>query len=101
VDMIARFAALPYRKPLDTFDYDFQRTVGHRLVRDLASLRLLEHGENVVMMGTDDTHACVTPPFTSSARVDDAGLPGTTPTGAGWRNKSFSPHCAQLALCSR
>jgi DNA replication protein DnaC len=55
IDMLARFAGFPYRKPLESFDFDFQPSVDRRLVRDLATLRFLEHGENVLILGPPGT----------------------------------------------
>lgn len=55
IDMLARFAGFPYRKPLESFDFDFQPSVDRRLVRDLATLRFLEHGENVLIVGPPGT----------------------------------------------
>lgn len=55
IDMLTRFAGFPYRKPLESFDFDFQPTVDRRLVRDLATLRFLDHGENVLIVGPPGT----------------------------------------------
>jgi DNA replication protein DnaC len=55
IDMLSRFAGFPYRKPLESFDFDFQPSVDRRLVRDLATLRFLEHGENVLIVGPPGT----------------------------------------------
>jgi DNA replication protein DnaC len=55
IDMLQRFAGFPYRKALESFDFEFQRTVDRRLLRDLAKLRFLEHGENVILVGPPGT----------------------------------------------
>lgn len=55
IDMLTRFAGFPYRKPLESFDFDFQPSVDRRLVRDLATLRFLEHGENILIVGPPGT----------------------------------------------
>lgn len=55
VEMLQRFAAFPYKKSLEQFDYDFQPTVDRRLMRDLATLRFLEHGENIIFVGPPGT----------------------------------------------
>lgn len=55
VEMLQRFAAFPYRKGLEQFDFDFQPTVDRRLMRDLSKLRFLEHGENVILVGPPGT----------------------------------------------
>jgi len=43
VDLLQRFAAFPYKKSLEQFDFDFQPTVDRRLIADLATLRFLDH----------------------------------------------------------
>lgn len=55
VDMLQRFAAFPYKKRLEQFDFDFQPSVDRRLLRDLQTLRFLEHGENVILVGPPGT----------------------------------------------
>lgn len=55
VEMLQRFAGFPYRKPLEHFDFDFQPSIDKRLVRDLATLRFLEHGENILLVGPPGT----------------------------------------------
>ncbi len=55
IDLLTRFAGFPYRKSLEQFDYEFQPTVDRRLMRDLSTLRFLEHGENVLIVGPPGT----------------------------------------------
>lgn len=55
VEMLERFAAFPYKKRLEQFDHDFQPSVDRRLLRDLSTLRFLEHGENVILVGPPGT----------------------------------------------
>jgi DNA replication protein DnaC len=55
IDMLTRFAGFPYRKSLEQFDFEFQPTVDRRLIRDLATLRFLEHGENILIVGPPGT----------------------------------------------
>ena len=55
IEMLQRFAGFPYRKPLELFDFDFQPSVDKRLIRDLATLRFLEHGENILLVGPPGT----------------------------------------------
>jgi DNA replication protein DnaC len=52
---LQRFAGFPYRKELESFDYDFQPTVDRKVIRDLVNLRFLEHGENVLLVGPPGT----------------------------------------------
>ena len=55
VDLLQRFAACPYKKSLEQFDFDFQPTVDRRLIADLATLRFLDHAENVILVGPPGT----------------------------------------------
>jgi len=55
VDMLTRFAGFPYRKTLDQFDFGFQPSVDRRLMRDLTTLRFLEHGDNILIVGPPGT----------------------------------------------
>lgn len=55
VEMLRRFAGFPYQKPLEAFDFEFQPTVDRRLIRDLATLRFLDHGENILLVGPPGT----------------------------------------------
>lgn len=55
VEMLLRFAALPYKKPLESFDFDVQPSVDRRRVRDLSTLRFLEHGDNLLIVGPPGT----------------------------------------------
>jgi DNA replication protein DnaC len=51
IDMKTRMAHLPYHKTLDQFDFGFQPSVEERRIRDLATLRFVEHQENLVFLG--------------------------------------------------
>lgn len=55
IETLQRFAGFPYRKSLDQFDFDFQPSVDRRLIRDLATLRFLDHGENILLVGPPGT----------------------------------------------
>jgi DNA replication protein DnaC len=46
-----RLAHLPFRKTFDQFDFSFQPSVDERRIRDLATLRFVEHQENLVFLG--------------------------------------------------
>src|SRR3569833_3338429 len=46
-----RLAKLPYHKTLEQFDFEFQPSVDERRIRDLATLRFVEHQENVILLG--------------------------------------------------
>ncbi|WP_027093927.1 IS21-like element helper ATPase IstB [Cohnella thermotolerans] len=46
-----RLAHLPFRKTLDQFDFAFQPSIDERRIRDLATLRFMEHQENLVFLG--------------------------------------------------
>ena len=42
---------LPFVKTLDQFDFAFQPSVNEKQIRDLATLRFVAHGENVLLLG--------------------------------------------------
>lgn len=46
-----RLAKLPYHKTMDQFDFEFQPSIDERRIRDLATLRFVEHQENVILLG--------------------------------------------------
>jgi len=46
-----RLSGIPARKTLEEFDYEAQPSVPKRTVEELASLRFLHHGENVLILG--------------------------------------------------
>lgn len=46
-----RRARLPFVKTLDQFDFAFQPSVNEKQIRDLASLRFIAHGENILLLG--------------------------------------------------
>ena len=51
VETNLKFAGLPYRKRLDDFDFEAQPSVDPELVGRLATLRFLEEGTNVLLLG--------------------------------------------------
>ncbi|TCP57874.1 IstB-like ATP binding protein [Tumebacillus sp. BK434] len=46
-----RLAKLPYHKTMDQFDFEFQPSIDERRIRDLATLRFVEHQENIILLG--------------------------------------------------
>ena len=44
-------ARLPWIKTLETFDFSFQPSIDHKIVRELAGLGFIERCENVVLLG--------------------------------------------------
>lgn len=46
-----RLANLPFHKTLDQFDFRFQPSIDERRIRDLATLRFIEHQENLIFLG--------------------------------------------------
>lgn len=44
-------ARLPWIKSLEQFDFSFQPSIDHKIVRDLAGLGFVERSENVVLLG--------------------------------------------------
>jgi DNA replication protein DnaC len=46
-----RRARLPFVKTLDQFDFAFQPAINEKQIRDLATLRFVAHGENILLLG--------------------------------------------------
>jgi DNA replication protein DnaC len=44
-------SGFPLKKELGTFDFDFQPSIDKRQIEELATMRFLENGENVVFLG--------------------------------------------------
>ena len=44
-------SGFPLKKELDTFDFDFQPSIDKRQIEELATMRFLENGENIVFLG--------------------------------------------------
>lgn len=51
VAMKIKLAHFPFLKTLDAFDFDFQPSISERQVQDLATLRFIANGENVLLLG--------------------------------------------------
>jgi DNA replication protein DnaC len=51
VAMKTKLAHFPFIKTLDQFDYAFQPSINDRQVRELATLRFVANGENVLLLG--------------------------------------------------
>lgn len=51
VEANLKFAGLPYRQGLDAFDFEAQPSIDPQLVGRLATLRFLEEGTNVLLLG--------------------------------------------------
>ena len=46
-----RMAHFPFTKTLDQFDFSFQPSVDQRQIKELATLRFIDNGENVIFLG--------------------------------------------------
>ncbi len=44
-------SGFPIKKTLDDFDFSFQPSIDKRQIDELATMRFLENGENVVFLG--------------------------------------------------
>jgi DNA replication protein DnaC len=44
-------ARFPYLKTIDQFDFDFQSSVDRKRIKELLTLRLIENGEDVIILG--------------------------------------------------
>lgn len=51
VAMKVKLAHFPYLKTLDQFDFAFQSGVNERQIRELATLRFIANGENILLLG--------------------------------------------------
>lgn len=51
VAMKTKLAHLPFAKTLDQFDFAFQPSINERQVRELATMRFVAHGENLLLLG--------------------------------------------------
>lgn len=51
VTMKTKLAHFPFLKTMDQFDFAFQSSINERQVRDLASLRFVANGENLLLLG--------------------------------------------------
>ena len=51
VAMKTKLAHLPFLKTLDEFDFTVQPSIQERQIRELATLRFVAHGENVLLLG--------------------------------------------------
>lgn len=51
VEVKTRLAHLPYHKTMADFDYSFQPSVDKRQIAELFTLRFIESGENVILLG--------------------------------------------------
>lgn len=51
VTMKTKLAHFPFVKTLDEFDFAFQPSLNERQVRELATMRFVAHGENVLLLG--------------------------------------------------
>lgn len=49
--MRTAMARFPFHKTLDSFDFKFQPSIDAKVIRDLASGRFIESGENVLLLG--------------------------------------------------
>lgn len=46
-----RMARFPFIKTLDQFDFSFQPSIDQRQIKELATLRFIDNGENVIFLG--------------------------------------------------
>ena len=49
--MKTKLAHFPFFKTLDEFDFSFQPSINERQIRELATMRFLAHGENILLLG--------------------------------------------------
>jgi len=51
IAMRTAMARLPFVKPLETFDFDYQPSIDRKQLLALASCHFIEHGDNVIVLG--------------------------------------------------
>jgi len=51
INSMVKVAGFPHRRELKDFDFSFQPSIDKRLIDELATMRFLENGENVVFLG--------------------------------------------------
>ncbi|WP_317952675.1 ATP-binding protein [Paenibacillus chitinolyticus] len=51
VQMRTKMAHLPFQKSLETLDFSFQPSIDEKRMKDLATLRFVEHQENLIFLG--------------------------------------------------
>jgi DNA replication protein DnaC len=51
IAMRTAMARLPFVKPLQTFDFDYQPSIDRKQLLTLASCHFIEHGDNVIVLG--------------------------------------------------
>jgi DNA replication protein DnaC len=62
VAMRTVMARFPYRKTLESFDFNFQPSVDRKKLQELSTGRFIEHGDNLVFLGppgTGKTHLAI------------------------------------------
>jgi DNA replication protein DnaC len=61
-ETLLRFAAFPYRKTLEDFDFSFQKTVSEKVFSELAECGYIRERQNIILLGppgTGKTHLAV------------------------------------------
>lgn len=48
---LLKFARFPYLKTLEDFDFSFQPSIDKKKIAELATLRFLDNGENIIFLG--------------------------------------------------
>jgi DNA replication protein DnaC len=51
IAMKTKLAHFPFIKTLDQFEYGFQPSISERQIQELATLRFVAHGENILLLG--------------------------------------------------
>ena len=51
IAMRTAMARLPFLKPLESFEFDYQPSIDRKQVQTLASCHFIEHGDNVIVLG--------------------------------------------------
>jgi len=84
-------ARLPFVKPLETFDFDYQPSIDRKQVQMLSSCHFIEHGDNVIVLGppgVGKTHLAVS----LGLKAIEAGYRVLFTTGASLIEKLTKAH---------
>ncbi len=73
-----QMSGFPIKKTLDDFDFSFQPSIDKRQIDELATMRFLENGENVVFLGPPGVARPIWPPPSALWPQSIAFLPTTT-----------------------
>lgn len=75
--MKTRLARFPFVKTLDQFEFSFQPALNEAQIRELATVRFVAHGENILLLGppgVGKTHLAISLGVAAIAEATQRGL---------------------------